>query len=586
MVLVRSWLDRCCEWHAGACVPLVFKGQFPLRLIDVENECIVMATESVKYVALSYTWGSPEQREKEGGLGVFLTEATYQLFSEPGGLAKINERMPTSISDSMLFCRMLGVQYLWVDALCIRQDSKADKKVQLPNMHFVYGAAFLTIVAAAGETSWAGLPGVRPHSRNTPQCHTSVDGCELITLARPFITMIKKSAWNTRAWTYEEKILSARLLFFTEYQSFFHCNEAIWYEDAMMDVQDPPFQIDQRQFEDLKDGNNLRMLKTLQGNGIWSQYQHAVTGYTARTLTDPSDCLNAFLGIAALLRPSFDKDFIWGLPEDPFDYALAWLWRAEPRPHARSVRAPSWSWASWLDSQRPGTNAGVGTWPGSAGQARRVVLFFRHDARTHKLTYMDSSIPPVSKVALDDLVLPSPTLTKVQSREHRPNPAHEFLPCTDIVPPISHRLIFWARTALLTVDYHRYDGWNQRWASWFDGSRIPKGEAPKGWRKTARHQDLTWPYQRSVGDKMSSYRIRNARGRPIGTIELEPQWRNNNPKQLQFVAFLGYTEPNGVLTMAVERKDKLSFRIQRAYTIFAEKDWLETRPDWQRFILC
>ena len=52
-----------------------------------------------------------------------------------------------------------------MDALCIKQDDKEDKKKQITNMSSIYGAAVLTIVAGAGSSVNAGLPGVRLGTR-------------------------------------------------------------------------------------------------------------------------------------------------------------------------------------------------------------------------------------------------------------------------------------------------------------------------------------------------------------------------------------------------------------------------------------
>ncbi|KAH8693399.1 heterokaryon incompatibility, partial [Phaeosphaeriaceae sp. PMI808] len=54
-----------------------------------------------------------------------------------------------TIRDAMLIYRRTGVRYLWVDALCILQDSPPEElSKQINNMDSVYTNAHFTIVAA------------------------------------------------------------------------------------------------------------------------------------------------------------------------------------------------------------------------------------------------------------------------------------------------------------------------------------------------------------------------------------------------------------------------------------------------------
>ena len=78
----------------------------------------------------------------------------------PGGLADEYEDVSQTIKDTLRACEILGERYLWVDALCIKQDDKKEKKEQTANMSSVYGAAVLAIVACAGSSVNAGVPEV------------------------------------------------------------------------------------------------------------------------------------------------------------------------------------------------------------------------------------------------------------------------------------------------------------------------------------------------------------------------------------------------------------------------------------------
>ena len=59
--------------------------------------------------------------------------------------------LPATIQDAIIVTRKLGLRYLWVDALCIFQDSTSDKDAEIAKMDQIYQNARLTISAASAE---------------------------------------------------------------------------------------------------------------------------------------------------------------------------------------------------------------------------------------------------------------------------------------------------------------------------------------------------------------------------------------------------------------------------------------------------
>jgi hypothetical protein len=130
----------------------------PLRLIDVEDQCVIGAGKELRYFALSYPWGQAEQ--------VKLKVGTLSQFKTKAGLERI--KLPKTIRDAMVLTSRLGERYLWADVLCIIQDEATNKEAQLARMGAIYSNAVLTIVAGKGKDADAGLCRVNNNAGNNP----------------------------------------------------------------------------------------------------------------------------------------------------------------------------------------------------------------------------------------------------------------------------------------------------------------------------------------------------------------------------------------------------------------------------------
>lgn len=164
-----------------------------VRVVDVNNRRVIQLPQGAKYVALSYVWGS------QGGLDQFeLTRSNAVELEMDCSLEKVT--LPGTIKDAVEVCHMLGVEYLWVDRLCIIQDdTKEQKAPQLSQMGLIYGQASFTIVAAAGEDAHHGLPGVSKPRRST-QCTLAFT--DIVLCHAPehddLLFLVHKSKWCTR----------------------------------------------------------------------------------------------------------------------------------------------------------------------------------------------------------------------------------------------------------------------------------------------------------------------------------------------------------------------------------------------------
>lgn len=189
-LLARYWMAR--REKDAACKPDYSSKDFdfPFRLIDVQDGRLVEAPPDVRYVALSYVCGGVKQVMLGKTTRKFLKQErsrSPEELKEPEGeylhvgqtVEAEGRVIPRTIRDAIRLCQLLNERYLWTDALCIMQDDEfqdsngawtnADKMTQIPKMDVIYGASVLTIIAAYGTDSNAGLPGVHMSNTRTTQ---------------------------------------------------------------------------------------------------------------------------------------------------------------------------------------------------------------------------------------------------------------------------------------------------------------------------------------------------------------------------------------------------------------------------------
>lgn len=328
--LVKNWITHCHSEHGDHCKKLPVTPPEEFKLIDVENLCIIEASESVRYIALSYVWGSSST-----GRDLQLVRSNLTQLQRCRGLDK--SALPDVIVDAMTLCTDLGERYLWVDRLCIIQDDPMSKHGQILNMDLIYGMAAFTIVCALEGSDVPGIPGVntrpRRSSLHSRKWSYHSDG---YTVEPDFYDVVNRSIWNTRGWTFQERLMSPRCLYITEYQVYFNCPQLLFQEDlggisysrATNSVQSP--------------------LVNVWDATMRKHYFDYVMDYTSREFSYESDVLNAFTGVSNVLASHMQTDFYFGLPEKHLLRAMLWE-HIEHRQRRQGAppEIPSWSWATW-----------------------------------------------------------------------------------------------------------------------------------------------------------------------------------------------------------------------------------------------
>jgi hypothetical protein len=100
--------------------------------------------ESVPYATLSHRWGRQP----------IITTTLATLATREKGVPMAS--LPRTFRDAAIITRKMNVKYLWIDSLCIIQDSKADWEAEAAKMGDYYRQSLFTISAAGAENGSVG----------------------------------------------------------------------------------------------------------------------------------------------------------------------------------------------------------------------------------------------------------------------------------------------------------------------------------------------------------------------------------------------------------------------------------------------
>lgn len=360
--LIKSWWDLCKKNHGPRCNNVVPENdpfhqvlsQSYFGVIDVIDNRLVSLpyhTENqtlkfARYVALSYVWGVPDPKNPP----YITTRANIMDHRVISGLEKALQKLPQAIRDSIEVVQKLGIRYIWIDSLCIVQDSRRSWRHNARVMNLIYGNATVTICAADGDDANTGLLAMDPESSTDQLKAECAPGVHLM-VSRPPEISVQQSKWNKRAWTFQERLLSKRCLIFVQGRVYFQCRSTGMSEDIYADGQGSGWSLDFVQAP-------LQMLRELRSRALWF-YTNCVSLYSSRELTKAGDVLAAFGGVSSLMESNMMVPFAFGLPTSHLDFAL--LWQPASRTKLREVEKdgkqnnetefPSWSWCGWMGAK-------------------------------------------------------------------------------------------------------------------------------------------------------------------------------------------------------------------------------------------
>ncbi len=196
-----------------------------MLIARARKSAALVSTESLsptaKYLALSHRWGAPGKHR------AFRTMKA----DDKGQQERIIEidQLPKTFRNAIEVTRSLGVQYLWIDSLCIVQDDKEDWNRESKRMEQVFSSAYCTIAATCASGTDDGFLKPRPERQCVTIYGSESDAhpfyvCEAID---DFAQHVDQNELNRRGWVLQERALSRRTIHFTKYQTYWECGEGV-----------------------------------------------------------------------------------------------------------------------------------------------------------------------------------------------------------------------------------------------------------------------------------------------------------------------------------------------------------------------
>ena len=377
MSTINYWLDNCQKNHIECAN--TEPGFIPTRVVDVgsaeyQEPRLVLAADldstdrrsndrDRRYLALSHCWGL-----------TMPPTATTTLSTIAERLKAIPlTDLSRTFADFISIARRMRVQYVWIDSLCIIQDSKEDWEKEAAQMASVYSNAYCTIAASSSADGNGGChvdPDSEPYGPVTLSfSETDENGNSTVQKVRVFstfgkatISILQQDPLSSRGWTFQERELSNRILHYSKDSIRWECRVL----KASLQF---PWQ-DTNAFNGILRTFDVGQIAPLQPdqqfNDKWKEKEQAawfeaVQKYTGRALTKKSDALHAFSGIARAVQARTRDRYLAGLWYSNLIHCLCWNsgWHPagnspifnieKPNPifHARLAEylTPSWSWA-------------------------------------------------------------------------------------------------------------------------------------------------------------------------------------------------------------------------------------------------
>lgn len=289
------------------------------------------------YVALSYCWGGPiSQKTTSENVAQYQQSISLDI-------------LPATFKDAVAFTRGVGLRYLWIDALCIIQDSPEDWKSESVKMEQYYKNCELMISVLHAENSDSGIfmdrfegDVIQVPRKLLRESNVISQGSGPLSLRMRelrYFEEYRMSPLIQRGWTLQELVLAPTVVHYGRRQIWWECRSARISECGYYQFVEPTKHATKRVVDLFHSGPD-------HSNPLFYWYL-LVEDFTKRSLTKESDRLPAILGLAQDYQKNVHDIYVHGLWMRDLPFGI--LWHGGPstrRTEESALRAPSWSWGS------------------------------------------------------------------------------------------------------------------------------------------------------------------------------------------------------------------------------------------------
>ncbi|KAH8777996.1 heterokaryon incompatibility protein-domain-containing protein [Hyaloscypha finlandica] len=338
---IRNWLAECAD-HSQC--PEQVETILPTRVIEVapaispdRPRLLATAGKKGRYAALSYCWGSNSYGElRRSRLNQYLEHLDLEV-------------LPQTLRDAIAVAKSISVPYLWVDALCILQDSDEDKSFEISKMERVYRDSLVTIVAANSEGVTQGFLQPRKMPMESFNIPFRLSGSQFGTMSVQELDEMEyeesEEPINKRAWALQESMLAHRYLIYSSHTLQWRCNAGVRNHGNSLHL------VHYADDEQISRSFYTLNKPASDPKGELRRWMRLVSVYSKRSSSLSRDKLNAISAVARGFSPLLGPEYFAGLWQFSILWQLTWVptcsWDSEARNTRPEVyRAPSWSWAS------------------------------------------------------------------------------------------------------------------------------------------------------------------------------------------------------------------------------------------------
>ncbi|RDW85690.1 hypothetical protein BP5796_04015 [Coleophoma crateriformis] len=371
--LLKTWLDNCDQKHT--CWKYQIKNHhseyvLPTRLLNITPSSkledlrldtiyrlspmrmrVINKLRHIKgavrgkprYVALSHCWGETEPNRLPSHC---TTQKNLEIRQKGFRLSEL----PRTFQDAVTVTRQLGIQYLWIDSLCIIQGPDGNWEEESKRMEQVFASAYCTIAATSAEDSNAGFLN-QPVDDNQSIYVQHSPGQYIYVSANisDFHTDVDLANLNKRAWVMQERLLSPRTIHFSSNQVYGECGNEVYAGGYIF----------------LRSGNESQNYykldpdfpNRLRRSGLYATsnfLQNLLENYTGRGISKPTDRSVAISGLMARIGDALQCPIHHGIVGRFIHRTL--LWKRSPDSkkakmqkimYNESHKVPSWSWMAF-----------------------------------------------------------------------------------------------------------------------------------------------------------------------------------------------------------------------------------------------